>query len=876
MRQLALRAVTRFAGSGLVLRRSVFQRHDVPVPTEGSVGTWVSDVYPLRVASPLVDGLRWLAKRFRYDFTYHEDFVLRDLREMLERSGVSPCDYFPRFKEGGVLVYFNSLADAQKGISYFNTHKFRGRRRSVFLLEGTPFLEDMLHLTPTPKVRITPASFKAILPVTEEELYTELRVYGTLKKMEMDPKMEFAVFTYRSEASAISARICLHMKEIAPKQFIRVSYESYSRFAWISKMLSNPRVTVPVIAIGGTILSYLLIDPVRLLNVVRTLTSNEYESVHGENLPSTPESEALAKSLSNAPSGAGVLLVGPREARDLALEKVTRGRWFVISIDLTPEGSNKVSDSIQELSNQIGFVPSFNQLSRMFDYFQAMIPGSKAATAQGNVEEQLQAILKVLSMALKIVSRTYPADGRPFPYALVLLDFKSTLSEAGNPAVVPLMQQWALEMMRLRIAHVVVAAESRHLVTADSTQGALRNHAYVTHPVHDLSRDIVRNLLQPLFDVPPDAEPPLVPADPVELDQFLLLEQGYDLAAIGRRHSESMFETSEPQSAPEKTGFFGSILPRVFGGFGGGGEDPDDAAVAFPSPPPPLPPPPPPPPPPVSAAASSSSEGWWQRVSGVLEKVVLRRSRNIFDRYAGKEKASQVIPMDGFSLETLSEVVYSVLGGRLPDIVRFVYRVSSTRRAPLTVLLEMESEAQAEILNRSFGKKLFVPASPGAWTQPQAWKCIKAIASASPVSDAADKTAAHAVSMDQLLLSVFKGDKSALQALVATGVLRVEESARGELILVAGSPLYLNTFRHMARDPTLRRGMEAMVLDAEYGELTTEALRLEEDLAKLSSVCEDMEYGARVGVAARKAQVAARLGELAQLVIKNRNTKASL
>ncbi len=85
-------------------------------------------------------------------------------------------------------------------------------------------------------------------------------------------KLEFAIFTYRSEASAISARICLHMKEVLPKQFIRVSYEPHSRFAWISKLMSNPRVTVPVIAIGGTILSYLLIDPVRLLNVVRTLT----------------------------------------------------------------------------------------------------------------------------------------------------------------------------------------------------------------------------------------------------------------------------------------------------------------------------------------------------------------------------------------------------------------------------------------------------------------------------------------------------------------------------------------------------------------------------------------------------------------------------
>jgi hypothetical protein len=93
------------------------------------------------------------------------------------------------------------------------------------------------------------------------------------------------------------------------------------------------------------------------------------------------------------------------------------------------------------------------------------------------VEEQLEAILRVLTMALRIVSRTYPADGRPFPYALVLLDFKSTLSEWGNPSVVPLMQKWALEMMRQRIAHVVVSADSRSMVQGDATNGMLKNHA---------------------------------------------------------------------------------------------------------------------------------------------------------------------------------------------------------------------------------------------------------------------------------------------------------------------------------------------------------------------------------------------------------------
>lgn len=138
-----------------------------------------------------------------------------ELKNVLEASGVEPCDYFARFKEGGVLVYFRDLVSAQQAVSYFHTHKFRGWTRHVYLVEGTPWLEDMLHLHPSPKLRVTPATFKATLPLSEEALYNEMRVYGTLKAMEMDPKLEFATFTFRSQSSAISARLCLHMKEIA-------------------------------------------------------------------------------------------------------------------------------------------------------------------------------------------------------------------------------------------------------------------------------------------------------------------------------------------------------------------------------------------------------------------------------------------------------------------------------------------------------------------------------------------------------------------------------------------------------------------------------------------------------------------------------------
>ncbi len=45
---------------------------EVPVPTKNAVGAWVSDVYPLRHIAPLIDGFRWVLRRFGRDFTWHE------------------------------------------------------------------------------------------------------------------------------------------------------------------------------------------------------------------------------------------------------------------------------------------------------------------------------------------------------------------------------------------------------------------------------------------------------------------------------------------------------------------------------------------------------------------------------------------------------------------------------------------------------------------------------------------------------------------------------------------------------------------------------------------------------------------------------------
>lgn len=519
-----------------------------------------------------------------------------------------------------------------------------------------------------------------------------------------------------------------------------------------------------------------------------------------------------------------------------------------------------MTDTIQDLCTQIGFFPTFNNLSRLFDYFQAMIPGTKAATNQGNVEEQLESVLGILTSALKIVSRTYPNDGRPFPYAVVVLDFKSTMSEDGNPNVVPLMQTWAMEMMKMKLAHVVVSADSRYTVITDSSSGSLKNHSYVVHEIDDISEDQVKEIMQPLFPIEMEK------AEALEMIEYLIGEQ------YGRfQDYEDMMSCPEEKAAQEQeSGGFFSRLPFI-------GSEPNASGVGYA---------------PIeddirddamdssayedmepaadtanSQQAEDSGKGWWD----LLEQVVLKRSRDFYSRYLGAEREVPEIPMEGHSLDTLVAFVYKELGGRLPDVMKFKQRMESTRQAPSVVLRNMKAEATADVLSRGFGKKLFSTATPGSWSQVQLWKVIKAVV-------ATEGKPRHFVPLNSVMLSVFKGDKGAFQALLGTGVIRVEESEDGMQWITAGSPLLFHCFKTLVSDKTIWKGMEKMLLDAEYKDFTDEALNLEVDLNKMGkgSIATDMDYEGREGLMRRKSQVAKRLGELAELINANRKKKAEV
>jgi hypothetical protein len=331
-----------------------------------------------------------------------------------------------------------------------------------------------------------------------------------------------------------------------------------------------------------------------------------------------------------------------------------------------------------------------------------MIPGTKATNMTGNLEDQLKSILtydvclwlrgyiraladtacagfvswlfcyffnglmtadvKVLGMALNIVSRTYPRDGSSFPYAMVILDFKSTLSETGNKTAVPLIQQWALEMMQKKIAHVVVTADSRFTVTTDATigsgSGALKDHSYITHRVTDMPLEFVKLMLDPVYERHrKEQQQQLLPTKPEP-------PQTDDEGGIGFI-TDANASPPPPADQPAPAGdaspggggpvrLFG-IPNKVFGW----GEDankerapaPEPAAVA----------PPPPPPPPEVEVPNKAPQGWLEAGAALLEKLVLRRGRSVYDRYGAKQHVAHHIPLENMD-QVPAPVLFALQG----------------------------------------------------------------------------------------------------------------------------------------------------------------------------------------------------------------------
>lgn len=183
----------------------------------------------------------------------------------------------------------------------------------------------------------------------------------------------------------------------------------------------------------------------------------------------------------------------------------------------------------------------------------------------------------------------------------------------------------------------------------------------------------------------------------------------------------------------------------------------------------------------------------------------------------------QISELRGNDQQLLKNVpkIVSLVGGRLGDLDHILFQIG--RGQPIEGALDrMLEDAKMTVRRRGLGGSWF-GGSKLEWSQTAFWKTIKLLKEA------------DCVKYDTVLVNIFDGNETALRALVENRLLNVTETADGEAVLSAHSPLFLAAFRDILQnDEQLFWGMEKYCKAAEIEKEIAAVDKIEVELVKLS------------------------------------------
>lgn len=161
-----------------------------------------------------------------------------------------------------------------------------------------------------------------------------------------------------------------------------------------------------------------------------------------------------------------------------------------------------------------------------------------------------------------------------------------------------------------------------------------------------------------------------------------------------------------------------------------------------------------------------------------------------------------------------------LVGGRPADLDYMLW-LAKNGRTPQAAIAQMLEDAKKIVRRRGFGGELFGKVVKTPWTQSQLWKTMRLLQKQ------------DSIRYDTLLVSVFEGNETALQALIEQNLLAVA-MVNGNKTVSAHSPLYLTAFRDiMASDREFSLGMDKFCKEAEINKELTKIENMENELVRL-------------------------------------------
>lgn len=157
-------------------------------------GIWINGTYRW---GPVIHFVRLLLKPLGWnvgDATKAK--TEREIKYLFIKNKFAVRRIISRFKEQGMYVYFGGHDEAHKALEYIRA---AGKKfADTFLVEGEPFIEDLLDVRPTPKLRVTSTKPEII---NTEALFKQFRKYGKIRSVVVENNV--AHITFMSKRSAI-------------------------------------------------------------------------------------------------------------------------------------------------------------------------------------------------------------------------------------------------------------------------------------------------------------------------------------------------------------------------------------------------------------------------------------------------------------------------------------------------------------------------------------------------------------------------------------------------------------------------------------------------------------------------------------------------
>ncbi|KAJ1340912.1 hypothetical protein BSLG_004385 [Batrachochytrium salamandrivorans] len=438
----------------------------------------------------------------------------------------------PNVKEGGLYLKFKYKGGTiDEAIEAIQTHVRSTGVRSIFNfglinafeVKGRPWVEDMVFRIPSRRLHV---EFHGP-DLSVEQLYCEFRNFGRIMDITIQPSSvkdlpRFASIEFVRKRSATSARNCIHGEMIDGTR-VHIGYEkvrsTFSIWTWI---LSNLRISIPILLAVAAAVSYIVFDPLRVFSIVNKLTGRfsfvKYAESAGEmwmGAQSSFYAFFFAKGYSGMSGGSGNDIIktlthafDERESEAKRLELHFKQTPDTLVIINGPKGSGK-SDLVRKalehhknklviqcedligqpehvlisrLASQVNFFPSFGFMSQITTFMDAIITATTGAKAGMGTTKEAE-VRKILDCVTKAVTdltldqrearqellddlahKDTNTPGVVVPeieYPVIIIDGFLGKENSKGHFIYDMMAEWAaIVATQYRVAHVVFVSDN--------------------------------------------------------------------------------------------------------------------------------------------------------------------------------------------------------------------------------------------------------------------------------------------------------------------------------------------------------------------------------------------------------------------------------